>query len=104
MLRPGENLKVAPISEKATGADTLTHRSDYVLKNKKLPIPKKQNETIISPDDASKLQPRKSFSEKKPGNTFSTNHTDQIKNTNEIKHQNESNHVDGESVTGRNTD
>jgi hypothetical protein len=34
-LRPGEDLQVATIPEKATGADTLTNDANYVLKNKK---------------------------------------------------------------------
>jgi len=100
-LRPGENLQVATIPEKATGADTLTNDANYVLKNKKLSTPQKENETIITPHQASKFQPRKSFSEKKPGITFSINHTDQINNINEINHKDEINHVDGKSVGGR---
>jgi len=75
-LRPGENLRVATIPEKATAADTLTTNSDYVLKNKKLSTHQKENEKIISPHQASKFQPKKSFSEKKPGITFSINHRD----------------------------
>jgi hypothetical protein len=99
-LRPGENRKIATISEKATAADTLTNNSDYVLKNKKLSTPQKEKEKIISPNQTSKLQPSKSFSEKKLGITFSINRTDKTNHTDEINHTNEINHKDDKSVGG----
>ncbi|MGN6267629.1 MAG: hypothetical protein ACTHM5_18260 [Ginsengibacter sp.] len=97
-LRQEENLEIVTISEKATGTDTLTNSSDYDLKNKKLPIPKKENKKIISPNQASKLQARKSFSEKKPGVTFSINHTEEINHTDKVNYKDEINHTDDKSV------
>ncbi len=97
-LRPAENLKITTISEKVTGADTLTNSSDYDLKNKKLSAHQKENEKIISPDQASKLQARKSFSEKKPGLTFSINHRDEINHTDKVNYKDEINHTNDKSV------
>ena len=75
-LRPGENRKVTMASIKATEADTLANGSDNISKNEKISANQNENGNIVSLEKIPEPQPKKSFSGKKPGNTFSINFTD----------------------------